>query len=211
MRLRARDIRSQADAGGRRVAATVRAKRAVGFRALFPCRARCAGSSPPDSKRPALPLLSRRSLGTVPAAGRRRSGARRRQAGLRAGQRVQLLIPGNTFHTARLLGRGRWFFGAPAPNGPALFRRTSKSAISSNWRRNILISSANCARSRRPRRRSNPPLHKRDRAITPKVSLCRRLIFAAGFSHRRSWREAHGLTSCAILRQIAPKNAYNVR
>ena len=31
---------------------------------------------------------------------------------LRAGQRVQLLIPGDTFHTARLLGGGRWFFGA---------------------------------------------------------------------------------------------------
>jgi uncharacterized protein len=31
---------------------------------------------------------------------------------LRTGQRVQLLIPGNTFHTARLLGRGRWFLGA---------------------------------------------------------------------------------------------------
>jgi predicted cupin superfamily sugar epimerase len=31
---------------------------------------------------------------------------------LRAGQRLQLLIPGNTFHTARLLGAGRWFLGA---------------------------------------------------------------------------------------------------
>src|SRR5215207_2292287 len=31
---------------------------------------------------------------------------------LRAGHRVQLLIPGNTFHTARLLGRRRWFLGA---------------------------------------------------------------------------------------------------
>jgi uncharacterized protein len=31
---------------------------------------------------------------------------------LRAGQHVQLLIPGNTFHTARLIGRGRWFLGA---------------------------------------------------------------------------------------------------
>jgi predicted cupin superfamily sugar epimerase len=31
---------------------------------------------------------------------------------LRGGQRVQLLIPGNTFHTARLLGQGRWFLGA---------------------------------------------------------------------------------------------------
>jgi predicted cupin superfamily sugar epimerase len=30
---------------------------------------------------------------------------------LRGGERVQLLIPGNTFHTARLLGR-RWFLGA---------------------------------------------------------------------------------------------------
>jgi predicted cupin superfamily sugar epimerase len=31
---------------------------------------------------------------------------------LRKGERVQLLIPGNTFHTARLLGKGRWFLGA---------------------------------------------------------------------------------------------------
>ena len=31
---------------------------------------------------------------------------------LRAGQRVQQFIPGNTFHTARLIGRRRWFLGA---------------------------------------------------------------------------------------------------
>jgi predicted cupin superfamily sugar epimerase len=31
---------------------------------------------------------------------------------LHGGQRVQLLIPGNTFHTARLIGRRRWFLGA---------------------------------------------------------------------------------------------------
>jgi uncharacterized protein len=31
---------------------------------------------------------------------------------LRDGQRVQVLIPGNTFHTARLIGRRRWFLGA---------------------------------------------------------------------------------------------------
>lgn len=31
---------------------------------------------------------------------------------LRAGQRVQLFIPGNTFHTARLIGHRRWFLGA---------------------------------------------------------------------------------------------------
>jgi len=31
---------------------------------------------------------------------------------LRNGQRVQLFIPGNTFHTARLIGQRRWFLGA---------------------------------------------------------------------------------------------------
>jgi uncharacterized protein len=31
---------------------------------------------------------------------------------LRAGHRVQLLIPGNTFHTARIIGARRWFLGA---------------------------------------------------------------------------------------------------
>ena len=31
---------------------------------------------------------------------------------LRSGQHVQLLIPGNTFHTARLIGDGQWFLGA---------------------------------------------------------------------------------------------------
>jgi hypothetical protein len=31
---------------------------------------------------------------------------------LRAGHRLQLFIPGHTFHTARLVGSGRWFLGA---------------------------------------------------------------------------------------------------
>jgi uncharacterized protein len=31
---------------------------------------------------------------------------------LRNSQRLQLLIPGNTFHTARLVGQRRWFLGA---------------------------------------------------------------------------------------------------
>src|SRR2546429_123604 len=31
---------------------------------------------------------------------------------LRAGHCVQLLIPGNTFHTARVIGQRRWFLGA---------------------------------------------------------------------------------------------------
>ena len=30
---------------------------------------------------------------------------------LRAGQKVQLFIPGNTFHTARVVGSRRWFLG----------------------------------------------------------------------------------------------------
>jgi hypothetical protein len=33
-------------------------------------------------------------------------------ADLRSGHRVQLLTPGNTFHTARLIGRRHWFLGA---------------------------------------------------------------------------------------------------
>ena len=31
---------------------------------------------------------------------------------LRAGHKVQLLIPGNTFHTARVIGARHWFLGA---------------------------------------------------------------------------------------------------
>jgi len=31
---------------------------------------------------------------------------------LRGGERVQQFIPGNTFHTARLIGRRQWFLGA---------------------------------------------------------------------------------------------------
>jgi predicted cupin superfamily sugar epimerase len=31
---------------------------------------------------------------------------------LRGGERLQLLIPGGTFHTARVIGQGRWFLGA---------------------------------------------------------------------------------------------------
>ena len=30
---------------------------------------------------------------------------------IRRGERLQLLIPGNTFHTARVIGRMRWFLG----------------------------------------------------------------------------------------------------
>ncbi|MGC1863410.1 MAG: hypothetical protein WA733_20390 [Methylocystis sp.] len=57
------------------------------------------------------------------------------------------------------LGSGLYFlvtpdaaagFWAPAPNGPALFRRMWKSVISTNGRRNIRPSPRTCARSRRP-------------------------------------------------------------
>jgi uncharacterized protein len=30
---------------------------------------------------------------------------------IRGGERLQLRIPGNTFHTARVIGRRRWFLG----------------------------------------------------------------------------------------------------
>jgi uncharacterized protein len=33
-------------------------------------------------------------------------------ADIRGGERLQLRIPGNTFHTARVIGRRRWFLGA---------------------------------------------------------------------------------------------------
>jgi predicted cupin superfamily sugar epimerase len=47
---------------------------------------------------------------------------------LRSGQHVQLLIPGNTFHTARVIEHGRWFLGASTEaRGGCL--RTSKSVI----------------------------------------------------------------------------------
>jgi hypothetical protein len=31
---------------------------------------------------------------------------------VKRGQRVQLFIPGDTFHTARITGKRRWFLGA---------------------------------------------------------------------------------------------------
>jgi predicted cupin superfamily sugar epimerase len=69
---------------------------------------------------------------------------------LRAGQRVQQLIPGNTFHTAAA-GAGSW---AQAPNGRAWRRRTSKSAISTSRPRDIRPLPLSSARSRRRCRRS---------------------------------------------------------
>jgi len=55
---------------------------------------------------------------------------------LRGGQRVQLLIPGGTFHTARVFGRGRWFLGA-STEWPGVERLTSRSAMPMRCRQNI--------------------------------------------------------------------------
>jgi uncharacterized protein len=48
---------------------------------------------------------------------------------LRGGERVQLLIPGNTFHTARVIGQRRWFLGGsteqPSPPTAATLHSTT--------------------------------------------------------------------------------------
>jgi uncharacterized protein len=70
---------------------------------------------------------------------------------LRRGERVQFLIPGNTFHTARLMGAaaGSW---ARARSGPAWCRPTSRSATSNNLPASIPPSPPSCVPS--PRRSS---------------------------------------------------------
>lgn len=75
---------------------------------------------------------------------------------LRAGHRVQLLIPGDTFHTARIIGT-RKFFLVPALNGRACCRSTSSSATGRRWRRNIRMSPPISAAFRTRLRNSGPP------------------------------------------------------
>ena len=62
---------------------------------------------------------------------------------LRSRHRVQLLIPGNTFHTARLIGKGG--SSAPAPSGRAWCRRMWRSAISTSCAHSIRPWPAICA------------------------------------------------------------------
>ena len=71
---------------------------------------------------------------------------------IRAGERVQLLIPGNTFHTARLAGRRRWFLGASTewPGVVPMWR----SGILTSLPRGIPILLAICAPSWRRSSRS---------------------------------------------------------
>src|SRR5262245_56739733 len=83
-----------------------------GVRALLHGDANCTGAAPPHPQRSALPLLSRRSARGLAAAQRRRDQARRRRTELARRGTAAALHPGNTFHTARLTGRGRWFLGA---------------------------------------------------------------------------------------------------
>jgi hypothetical protein len=59
---------------------------------------------------------------------------------LRKGHRVQLYIPGNIFHTARVIGGRRWFLGAPRQNGPASSLRMSSLATRMRWRPDIQAS-----------------------------------------------------------------------
>jgi predicted cupin superfamily sugar epimerase len=66
---------------------------------------------------------------------------------LRGGQRVQLLIPGNTFHTARVIPesfRG-WFLGA-STEWPGVEPAMLKSAMSKHSQRNIQARRTICAR-----------------------------------------------------------------
>ena len=74
---------------------------------------------------------------------------------LKSGQHVQFFIPGNTFHTARLLGRGRWFLGG-STEWPAWRRKTWRSAIWRRWRKVIRLSQRSCARLRRAREAPQP-------------------------------------------------------
>ena len=66
---------------------------------------------------------------------------------LRGGERVQLLIPGNTFHTARLDRDVAAGFSARAPNGQESCPPTSRSARSRSWLESIPALPPICARS----------------------------------------------------------------
>ena len=90
---------------------------------------------------------------------------------LRRGERVQLLIPGNTFHTARLTGAAGGF-SARAPNGQESCPRTSRLAMSRSWRRNTRMLPPICARSRIPFERTEARL--RAKAACPSFVLAPR-------------------------------------
>ena len=69
------------------------------------------------------------------------------------GHLVQLFIPGNTFHTARITGKRRWFLGA-STEWPGVVVRTEMSSLAMpmSWRRNIPTPPPTSAPSPCPRR-----------------------------------------------------------
>jgi hypothetical protein len=82
----------------------------AGLRALFHGDAGSAGEAAPHQERPALSylgdpievLLLRDGVSELVVVGPNIVG----------GHRVQLFIPGGTFHTAHITGKRRWFLGA---------------------------------------------------------------------------------------------------
>src|SRR5215813_12359586 len=83
---------------------------------------------------------------------------------LRGGEHLQLFIPGDTFHTARVIGRRRWFLGA-APSGQAWCPPTSRPAMSRHWRRSTRRLPLTCAPSRP--RSGTIEVRLRERAASP--------------------------------------------
>ncbi|HEY6992973.1 MAG TPA: cupin domain-containing protein [Xanthobacteraceae bacterium] len=112
MRFRADDLCEHAVDRGRRAAAALRRRAADGVRALFHGDADRAGAA----HRIRNDQLYHYYLGDpLEVLLLRHDGSAARAVvgpDLRSGEQVQLLIPGNTFHTARLRGTGRWFLGA---------------------------------------------------------------------------------------------------
>ena len=103
---------------------------------------------------------------------------------LRAGQRVQLHIPGNTFHTARLLGDGHWFLGGstewpgvvPAKDVEIGDLDALAARVSVGRGRHAKRSPPRCATSSRPAARGRPRWLQ---AASPAVAAPRLVLIAA--------------------------------
>ena len=90
---------------------------------------------------------------------------------LRRGERVQLLIPGNTFHTARLTGRRRWFLGA-STEWPGVVPADVEIGDVEKLAAKYPEVAADCARSRIPFERTEARL--RAKAACPSFVLAPR-------------------------------------
>jgi uncharacterized protein len=69
---------------------------------------------------------------------------------LRGGERIQLFIPGNTFHTARVMGRRRWFLGASTEWPGVVPADVEIGDVNMNWPRSIRGLPLTCAPSPSP-------------------------------------------------------------